>query len=79
MRSYTFQVQLERDAEGWRAFYLPWESEGASTWGKTQEEALQHIQEVLAMIISERAEEGRLLDGEQRLSVSEGPAVTVTV
>jgi len=78
MRSYTFQVQLEQDAEGWRALYPPWEELGASTWGKTQEEALQHIHEVLSMMIEERVEEGRAVD-DQQVRVSEGPAVTITV
>jgi predicted RNase H-like HicB family nuclease len=53
MKTYIFNVSLEPDEDGWRAFYPPLESIGASTWGKTQEEALQHIHEVLAMIIEE--------------------------
>ena len=79
MTSYTFHVDLERDAEGWRAFYPPWEAQGASTWGKTREDALKHIQEVLTMMIEEHTEEGDRLTREQPVIVFEGPAVTVTV
>ncbi|MEX2599257.1 MAG: hypothetical protein WD533_06335 [Dehalococcoidia bacterium] len=79
MRSYTFHIQLEPDAEGFRAFYAPWEAQGASTWGETTEAALLNMREVLAMMIEEIAEEGRLVGEQDRLTVAEGPAVTVTV
>lgn len=58
MTTYVFNVSLEQDGDGWCAFYAPLEHIGASTWGDTQEEALQHIQEVLAMIVEEFAAEG---------------------
>ena len=53
VKSYTFQVELEPDGEGWHIFFPYWEEIGASTWGSTQEEALNHIREVLEMIIEE--------------------------
>ena len=34
----SFTVSLEPDDAGWRAFYLPLESIGASVWGKAQAE-----------------------------------------
>ena len=79
MKSYTFQIQLEPDAEGYRAFYPPWEAQGASTWGQTTEAALLNMREVLGMMIEEFAEEGRLVQEQDRLTIAEGPAVTVTV
>ncbi len=77
MKTYVFQVELEPDDEGWRAFYPPWEGIGASTWGYTKEEALKHIQEVLSMILEEFAEEGQPVPSTDQMHVSEGPAVAV--
>ncbi len=56
MKSYAFQVVPEPDEEGWRVYYPPWANIGASTWGYTREETLNHIREVLEMIIEEFAE-----------------------
>ena len=78
MQTYIFNVSLELDEEGWRAFYPPLESIGASTWGKTQEEALEHIHEVLSMIVEEFIEEGRELPVGNGLVITEGTAVAVT-
>lgn len=77
MISYTFNVTLEPDEDGWRAFYAPLESQGASTWGKTKEEALQNLEEVLSMIVEELADEGRPLPRSIGMTVSEGAAVTI--
>ncbi len=79
MTSYTFKVTLEPDDEGWRAFYPPLEHVGASTWGKTREEAIQNLEEVLCMIVEEFTEEGRPLPETVQMMVSEGAAVTVNV
>ena len=77
MKTYIFQVTLEQDAEGWRAFFPPFEDKGASTWGKTQEEALKNIQEVMSMIVEELSEEGSPIPAD--LFMTEGPAVAVHV
>ena len=79
MKTYVFQVDLERDEEGWRAFYSPLEEVGASTWGSTREEALKNIQEVLYMIIEELNEQGQPVPPNDRMTVSEGAAVTVNL
>jgi predicted RNase H-like HicB family nuclease len=78
MKTYIFNISLEPDEEGWRAFYPPLAHIGASTWGKTQEEARQHIYEVLAMIVEEFLEEGRELPVGNGLVITEGTAVAVT-
>lgn len=78
MQTYVFQIELEPDAEGWRAFYPPWEEIGASTWGVSKEEALKNIQEVLTLILDELAEEGRSPTGDRSLQVTEGALVTVS-
>ena len=79
MKTYVFSVELEPDGEGWRAFYPAWEKTGASTWGYTKEEALKNIQEVLSMIVEEFVEDGEPIPAAEKMRVSEGAAVTVTV
>ncbi len=75
MKSYTLQVELEPDGEGWHIYYPSWANIGASTWGYTREEALYYIKEVLEMIIEEFEEEGIPLPPME----SEEPADTIPV
>ena len=77
MKTYVFDVELEPDEEGWRAFHGPLEHLGASTWGTTEAEALAHLQEVLTMIVEEFTEEGRPLPLSESLRATEGAAVAV--
>lgn len=77
MKTYIFQIELEPDEEGWRAFYPSLEDIGASTWGETREKALKNIQEVLSMIMEEFAEEGRPIPGDGQMTVSENALVAV--
>lgn len=79
MKTYVFRVELEPDEEGWRAFYPPLEEFGASTWGKSQEAALKHIQEVLSMIVQERIEAKEPIQEEESATTPEGLLVSVTV
>ena len=79
MKTYMFQVELEPDGEGWHVFFPDWEVIGASTWGHTQEQALNHIQEVLLLIIEEFDEEGSSLPATNGMTVSEGLTVAITV
>ena len=79
MKTYLFRVVLEPDEEGWHIFFPDWEEIGASTWGSTQEEAFIHIREVLEMIIEEFEEEGTPLPISDKMTVSEGPTVMVTM
>ena len=78
MTTYVFQVSLEPDGEGWRAFYAPLEHIGASTWGKTQDEAIKHIHEVLSLIVDELLEEGKDIPAVEGLAVTSGAAVAIT-
>lgn len=79
MKTYVFKVSIEPDEEGWRAFYPPWEEIGASTWGKTKEEALKNIHEVLSMIVEEFIEEGKAIPAYEGMTVSEETLVPVNV
>lgn len=79
MKTYIFQVTLEPDAEGWRAFFPPLEDKGASTWGKTREDALKNVQEVLSMIVEEMSEDGTPIPATKDVTMSEGAAVAVHI
>ena len=77
MTTYTFRIIVEPDEDRWRAYCPPLEAQGASTWGRTREEALQHIREVLEMITAELIEEGKAVPADGQ--ISEEPLVAVTV
>jgi predicted RNase H-like HicB family nuclease len=77
LTTYTFKVVVEPDEGRWRAYCPALEAQGASTWGYTRDEALQHIREVLEMITAELVEEGRPVPSDAQ--VSEEPLVAVTV
>ena len=79
MKTYIFRVELEADEEGWRAFYPPLENVGASTWGQTPDDAIRNIQEVLSMILEERADANEPVLVEDGMSVSGGALVAVTL
>lgn len=85
-KTYLFKVVIEDDAhddgrQAYHAYCPALEQYGASTWGTTREEALQHIQEVVQMIVQELMEEGALLpEGlPQDVEVFSDPRVAVTV
>ena len=79
MKSYGFKVVIEDDQfeDGTPAFHVYCPSlKGARTYGKTQEEALRNIQEVVQMIVDGLIEEGKPVPPDIEL---ESPAVVVTV
>ena len=66
MKTYTFKVVVEpdEDAQGkaaWHAYCPALESLGAATSGRTREEALTRINEVVHMIAQEFIEERKPL------------------
>lgn len=75
MRSYVFPIVVEQDEEQWRAFVPSLEARGASTWGRTRDEALRNIQEVTQMVVEELLADGESLppdiheSGEPSISV----------
>ncbi len=79
MKTYVFCVELEPDEEGWRAFYPPLEELGSSTWGESQEAALEHIQEVLTMIVEEQIEAKKPILDHENGTAPEGRLVSVTL
>jgi len=90
MKTYSFKVVVEsdEDAQGnpaWHAYCPALESVGGSTSGRTKEEALSNINEVVRMIVQEFIEEGKPLpegpgDSVEIEEVSEErPRIAVTV
>ena len=90
MKTYTFKVVVEpdEDANGnpaWFAYCPALEKIGGATSGRTKEEALQNINEVVRMIVQEFIEERKPLpespvDSVEVVEVSEeAPRIAVTV
>ena len=76
MKTYSFKVVVEpdEDAQGnpaWFAHCPALENMGGATSGRTREEALSRINEVVCMIVQESIEEGKPLP--------EGPLDSVDV
>lgn len=81
MKTYTFKVVVEPDEDRWHAYCPVLESQGASTWGNTREEALKHIDEVIQLVVGSIIEHGEKLPEEtmELVQVSVEPRVTVNV
>ena len=77
MKSYIFPVVVEPDEDVFRAYVPELESRGAATWGKSKEEALQNIQEVLQMVLEEMLEDGEPIPAS--VTASDQPVVAITV
>ncbi|MBF0564734.1 MAG: type II toxin-antitoxin system HicB family antitoxin [Nitrospirae bacterium] len=58
-QTYTFTVVVEPDEDQWFVYCPALRSEGAATCGRTEEEALKNIREVLEMIVDELIEDGK--------------------
>lgn len=56
--AHTFRIVIEPDEDRWRAYTPALEHLGAATRGRTRQEALRHIREVLEMIVAEFVREG---------------------
>lgn len=90
LKTYTFKVVIEpdEDADGnpaWFASCPALESIGGATSGRTKQEALHNINEVVRMIVQEFVKEGKSLpespvDTVEVAEVSEeAPRIAVTV
>ena len=90
VKTYSFKVVVEPDEDAlgnpaWHAYCPALESVGAATSGRTRDEALKNINEVVRMIVEEFTEEGRPLpegplDDVEVIEVSnETPRIALTV
>jgi predicted RNase H-like HicB family nuclease len=90
IKTYSFKVVLEpdEDAEGnpaWHAYCPALVDIGAATSGRTRDEALKKINELVHMIVAELIEEGRSIPerpvGEVEVAEvsQEEPRIAITV
>jgi predicted RNase H-like HicB family nuclease len=87
MRTYNFKVVLETDEDfdgnpsGWYAYCPTLERQGASTWGASQAEALENINDVVQLVVESMLEHGERVPGEpiDQVHVIVEPRVAVTV
>jgi len=70
-------VKVVPDADAWRAYVPDLEAKGAATWGATRQEALQHMHEVLEMVLEDLLEAGEALPA--GVTVVDEPVVAVTL
>lgn len=63
MMTEPFRIEIEPDEDAWHACAPALIKFGAATWGKTREEALQNIRQVIEMVVADlREADGRQLD-----------------
>ena len=81
VKTYMFRVVVEPDEDRWLAYCPALEQYAATTWGNTREEALQHIQEVIQMVLQELVEDQEAIPDEpvEDVNVSSEPRVAVTI
>lgn len=53
-----FRIVVEPDGDAWHAYCPALERHGAATWGKTRDEALENIRQVVEMVVTDLAEAG---------------------
>ena len=57
MKTYSFKVVVEPDEDRWHAYCPALVNQGAATWGYTEQEALQQIQEVVQIVVESLVEQ----------------------
>src|SRR4051794_29328241 len=78
--TYTLAVVVEPAEEAWHAYCPTLLDYGAATWGVTREEALEHISEVVAMVVEHlAAEQISFLTTPADLAPASAEEVVVTV
>jgi len=68
VKTYIFKVVLEPDDNTWHVYCPALLKLGGATWGRTQEEALKHMQEVVQLIVEELKEEGEPIPEDLKIS-----------
>lgn len=81
MKTYSFKVVEEPDEDCWIAYCPALLDKGGSTWSYTKEEALEHIKEVVELVVDDLLRDGVPLPTEppDTVQVSDEPLVSVTV
>lgn len=89
MKTYSFQVVLEKDKwpdepdenAVWRAYIPALEHQGAASWGYTQKEALQNLQDAVDLLFECLLEQGEELPSESlpHIQISNVPLIVLSV
>jgi predicted RNase H-like HicB family nuclease len=61
LKSYRFQVVVERDGDAWLAYCPALLEKGGSSWGRSREEALKNIHQVVEMVVQSLVEHGETI------------------
>ncbi|HIJ72953.1 MAG TPA: type II toxin-antitoxin system HicB family antitoxin [Candidatus Hydrogenedentes bacterium] len=77
MKTYIFPIVMESAESAWHIYVPELEEKGAVTWGKTKEDALRYIQEVVQLVVEEMLQDGEALP--PSVTVSEQPAVAINI
>ena len=79
MTTYIFKVVVEPDEDKWSAYCPALLEQGGATWGNTKEEALQHIHEVVQMVVQSLVEHGEPIPESPADEVQVSPESKVAV
>ena len=83
LRTHTLAVVLEPSDGMWHAHCPTLLDYGAATWAATREEALEHIREVVAMVVARMAEDGVPVatapDEREEPAAGRGERIAITV
>jgi len=79
MKTYVFHVKIEKEEDGRYSAWIP-ALPGCASWGNSEEEALENIQDALKAYIATLLEEGRPLPAPNKeVQVINAPAVSVAI
>ena len=79
MKTYLFQVVLQREEDGRWSVWIP-TLPGLASWGHTKEEALRNIQDAAEAYVEDMIEAGEPIPVQAgKVDVLDSPAVAVTV
>ena len=89
MKTYLFEAVLEKDKwpdepdekAVWRAYIPALEHKGAASWGYTEKEALENLENAVDLLVAHLLEVGEDIptDPSSQIQVSDVPLVAVAV
>jgi predicted RNase H-like HicB family nuclease len=71
-------VVVEPDEDVWHAYCPALRRYGAATWGKSQDEALRHIREVVELTVAELIEDGEAVPRDARMFEASSASMTAS-
>ncbi|MEA2054340.1 MAG: type II toxin-antitoxin system HicB family antitoxin [Candidatus Thermoplasmatota archaeon] len=84
MKTYTFKAIVEKDEGKWVSYVPELKDKGGASWGRTKEEALKNLEEVIRLVLEDMAECKELEPLEKDLKkkgviISSKPLISVIV